>query len=79
LPFGNTLSIDISTILSLATLIPVVSRSKKQMGFLKFNFMGKFCSAKVLNTAYEHRNAIKKVFFFIVSILKTENINEKKI
>ena len=37
LPFGNTLSIEISTILSLATFTPVVSRSKKQMGLVSFN------------------------------------------
>ena len=36
-PLGNTLNIDISTILSLATSIPVVSKSKKQIGRVSFN------------------------------------------
>ena len=36
-PFGYTLNIEISTIRSLATSIPVVSRSKKQIGRVNFN------------------------------------------
>ena len=33
---GNTFNIDISTILSVETLTPVVSKSKKQIGFDRF-------------------------------------------
>src|SRR5690606_4642151 len=47
-PFGNTFKIAISTILSVATLIPVVSRSKKQIGFFKLSSIILFCSAKIL-------------------------------
>jgi hypothetical protein len=36
-PFGKTLNIDISTILSFPTSIPVVSRSKADW-FIKFKF-----------------------------------------
>ena len=35
--FGYTLNIEISTIRSLATSLPVVSRSKKQIGRVNFN------------------------------------------
>ena len=36
---GNTFKIDISTILSLEIFTPVVSRSKKQIGLVRFNFI----------------------------------------
>src|SRR5690606_4167315 len=36
-PLGKTFKIEISTIRSLATLVPVVSRSKKHMGLVNFN------------------------------------------
>ena len=39
LPFGYTFNTEISTIRSLAILIPVVSRSKKTMGLAKFSFI----------------------------------------
>src|SRR5690606_21812682 len=39
-PLGNTLRIEISTILSVVMLIPVVSRSKKQMGLVRLSCMG---------------------------------------
>ena len=38
-PFGNTFKMDISTILSKEILIPVVSKSKKQIGFDIFKFV----------------------------------------
>jgi hypothetical protein len=38
-PFGNILRIDISTILSKETLTPVVSKSKKHIGFDIFRFI----------------------------------------
>src|SRR5690606_34128452 len=47
-PFGNTFKIAISTILSVATLTPVVSRSKKQIGFFKLSSIVLICCAKIL-------------------------------
>src|SRR5690606_2219607 len=38
LPLGLSLIQAISTILSFAVSVPVVSKSKKMMGFLRFNF-----------------------------------------
>ena len=38
-PLGKTFSIEISTILSFEILIPVVSRSKKQIGFVSLIFI----------------------------------------
>ena len=39
LPSGMTLTMDISTIRSVATLRPVLSMSKKIMGFLRLSFI----------------------------------------
>jgi hypothetical protein len=44
---GKIFKIAISTIRSVATLTPVVSRSKKQMGFFKLSSMISFCGAKI--------------------------------
>ena len=38
-PLGNTFKMHISTILSVAMLIPVVSKSKKQSGLCRVRFM----------------------------------------
>ena len=38
-PLGNIFRIDISTILSVATCTPVVSKSKKAIGFSNFKFI----------------------------------------
>ncbi len=43
LPAGKSLSNDISTILSSSTFIPVVSRSKKTRGRVRFLGMGYLC------------------------------------
>ncbi len=37
LPFGKTFRMEISTIRSFATFVPVVSKSKKHMGLVSFN------------------------------------------
>jgi glutaredoxin len=47
-PLGNTFRIAISTIRSVATLIPVVSRSKKQIGRLSCNVIGIIYATKVV-------------------------------
>ena len=49
LPFGNTFNMEISTIRSCATLVPVVSKSKKQIGFLNSSCMRKIYPVKVIN------------------------------
>ena len=47
-PLGKTFKIAIATMRSLATLVPVVSRSKKQIGLVSFNSIGTVCATKVV-------------------------------
>ena len=47
-PLGKTFNIDISTIRSFETFTPVVSKSKKQMGFFNFNSMMNFYTNKYI-------------------------------
>src|SRR5690606_17384168 len=72
-PLGKTFNIAISTIRSFATSIPVVSKSKKQIGRVNFNSIINFVSSLMFRV----KLSAKLLFFFYHRC--TDNIIQAKL